>query len=125
MKSLYFTVMLLCVMGMVGKGWAQAPTANQNPAPVATAINKENYIIFPAQFTNNIEYYGEVKEYPYVYYNGYFWYPKADATIVEGYTPTYWNGQYWYASRVHPHHVYVEKQNVVYLIPVDPKGILE
>lgn len=128
MKKLALLTTSALILTATNEVSAQTPNDNK-PLPPAvpgpTVSLKETYVIFPANFNSNIEYYGEENAYPYVYYGGYFWYPKTEATILTGYVPTYWNGYYWYASRVHPHHVYVERQDALYLLPVEPKGILE
>ncbi len=124
------TLLLASAFIMNSVSIANAQVANESqlllPAvPVAAVPLKETYVTFPATSNNNIEYYAGTETYPYVYYSGYFWYPKAEANILTEYTPTYWNGYYWYASRIHPHQVYLEKQNALYLVPMEPTGILE
>lgn len=104
----------------------QASNGAPLPAvPVPAVPLKGTYVTLPTTSDNHIEYYAGIETYPYVYYGGYFWYPKTEATVLTEYTPTYWNGYYWYASRVHPHQVYIEKQDALYLVPMEPKGILE
>lgn len=104
----------------------QASKGRQVTVPAAPATPAQQttvYIRLPS--TPTVEYYGSVPTSSYIYYSGYFWYPESDAGLLEGYQPIYWNGQYWYASRVHPHHVYVEKRDLVYVLPEEPRGILE
>jgi len=128
MKKLSLLITSAFIMNAATEVSTHASNGNQPVVPVvpvATAPLKGTCVTFPTNFNSNIDYYGEENGYPYVYYGGYFWYPKTEATVLNGYTPTYWNGYYWYASRIHPHHVYVEKQDALYLLPLEPKGILE
>ena len=128
MKKITYLMTTALLMNISHAANAQPSNVNQPLVPVVpaamTALNG-TYVTFPADTNCNVEYYAGTEANAYVYYGGYFWYPSTEATLLSGYEPTYWNGQYWYASRVHPHQAYVEKQNIVYLLPVEPKGILE
>jgi hypothetical protein len=101
----------------------QASKGSQVTVPVAPVQQTTVYVRLPE--TPTVEYYGSVPTNTYIYHSGYFWYPESNAGLLEGYQPIYWNGQYWYASRVHPHQVYVEKRDLVYVLPEEPKGIFE
>lgn len=59
------------------------------------------------------EYYEGNQACPYVWHEGYFWYPHPRADVLVGYTPHHMHGSYWYPSRVHPHAVYVDKQSMM------------
>lgn len=54
---------------------------------------------------------------PYQYHGGYFWYPHAQGTLLEGYAPYHYQGRYWYASHMHPHMVYTQKVQPVPTYP--------
>lgn len=59
------------------------------------------------------EYYEGNQAHPYIWHEGYFWYPHAQADVLLGYTPHHMHGSYWYPSRVHPHTVYIDQQNMM------------
>lgn len=125
MKKITYLMTTALLMNMGYAAYAQINQPLVPAVPTATTTMNGEYVVFPAETGCNVEYYAEDPASAYVYHDGYFWYPSAEATLLSGYEPTYWNGQYWYASRAHPHHAYVEKQNIVYILPVEPKGILE
>lgn len=60
--------------------------------------------------------------FPYVWHEGYFWYPHEHGEMFVGYTPPYVRGSYWYPSRLHPHMVYVDKHDMmpheIYPVPM-------
>ncbi len=74
----------------------------------------------PRDADGNITYkpdaYFENDGHPYWTWGGYNWYPADKADILPGYEPFFFDGYYWYASKDHPT-VYVEGNNVVYLVP--------
>ena len=59
------------------------------------------------------EYYQDNKDYGYVWHEGYFYYPQPHGEMLPGYTPCQREGSFWYPSRLHPHAVYVDKQNMM------------
>lgn len=122
MNKLNLLITGVLLLNMAPEVQAQAP--NLPNVPAGTTMITRTYVAFPETTNCNVEYYGTEAN-SYVYHGGYFWYPNADGTLLDGYEPTYWDGQYWYPSRIHPHHVYVEKQNVLYILPEEPKGFLE
>lgn len=92
---------------------APAPTCAPAPAPTcepAPACAPLPATCVPQQYCGN-------PGCPYAYWNGYFYYPNAQGTLLPGYVPAYMNGAYWYASVQHPHAVYVENAPVLYVMP--------
>lgn len=63
------------------------------------------------------EYYAGKRDCPYMYHGGYFWYPHTRADMMPGYTPHCANNACWYASYAHPHKVYIEGENMVFVLP--------
>jgi hypothetical protein len=123
-KILLITSALVLCLSTERGGQAAAQGQVSVPVmPVAPTQQTTVYVRLPS--TPTVEYYGSVPTNTYVYYGGYFWYPESNAGLLEGYEPLYWNGQYWYASRIHPHQVYVEKRDLVYILPEEPRGILD
>lgn len=59
------------------------------------------------------EYYQSNKEHAYIWHEGYFWYPHSHAGMLPGYTPHQLHGSFWYPSRLHPHMVYIDRQNMM------------
>ncbi len=63
------------------------------------------------------EFYAGRTECPYVCHGGYFWYPHANATLLNGYNPSLLRGMYWYPSYMHPYAVYTQRAPVTYTLP--------
>lgn len=63
------------------------------------------------------EFYSGRTECPYAYHGGYFWYPHANATMLNGYNPAMIRGMYWYPSYMHPHSVYTQRAPLAYTLP--------
>lgn len=83
-----------------------------HPGPLAVFVNYPP--VNPAAFSAcACEYYQGKQECPYVYHEGYYWYPHARAELLAGYTPQFVRGSYWYPSRLHPHAIYIDKQNMM------------
>ncbi|MBY0500474.1 MAG: hypothetical protein K2P93_00540 [Alphaproteobacteria bacterium] len=70
------------------------------------------------------EYYAGKRDCPYMYHGGYFWYPHTRADMMPGYTPHCANNACWYASYAHPHRVYVEGENMVFVLPNSMDGAM-
>ncbi|MBA3813847.1 MAG: hypothetical protein H0X26_05070 [Alphaproteobacteria bacterium] len=58
------------------------------------------------------EYYQGNQEHCYIWHEGYFWYPHAQANMLPGYTAHSQHGAYWYPSQAHPHKVYIDRENM-------------
>ena len=102
---------------------SNANAMDKGKAPPAHNHHEHAYVEFPPKNEEgNIMYHPEFymsdQSRPYVYHGGYWWYPHADATMVEGYMPIMHEGYYWYASEVGPDVFYGSNAGpVVFVVP--------
>jgi len=88
-----------------------------HPKHVRSTAAVPAYVAFPPAQGCVPQYYCGEPTCPYVYNEGYFWYPSIQANQLAGYSPYYTNGYYWYPSYMHPNMVYIDGAAPVYVYP--------